>query len=138
MKRNLILILLFAMVACEKENTSNLNLDEKVDKTTSVEKAKGSFSNGAHGMVSGAAKIYTTSSNTQLALENFSSSNGPNLIVYLSKEKDPINFINLGELKATGGNQLYNIPQNIKFSDYKYALIYCKAHSKLWGFAEIN
>jgi|GEM_PF-5186195 len=46
MKRNLILILLFAMVACEKENTSNLNLDEKVDKTTSVEKAKGSFSNG--------------------------------------------------------------------------------------------
>ena len=138
MKHILILILLFAMVACKKENTANLILDEKVDQSQSIEKAKGSFSNGPHGMVSGLAKIYTKGSETQLALENFSSSNGPNLMVYLSKEKDPINFVKLGDLKATGGNQLYNIPQNIKFTDYTYALIYCKAHSKLWGFAQIN
>jgi hypothetical protein len=139
MKHNLILFMLFfALIACKKEKTANIILDEKVDKTLSTEKAKGNFSNGPHGMVSGLAKIYTKGSETQLALENFSSSNGPNLMVYLSKEKDPVNFINLGDLKATGGNQLYNIPQNIKFTDYTYALIYCKAHSKLWGFAQIN
>lgn len=138
MKRILILLLLFAMVACEKENTANLVLNEKVDQSQSIEKAKGSFSNGPNGVVSGLAKIYTKGTESQLALENFSSSNGPNLMVYLSKEKNPVNFVILGDLKATGGNQLYNIPQNTKFTDYTYALIYCKAHSKLWGFAQIN
>lgn len=138
MKLNLAFLFLFALMACKKENTPNLSLDEKVDKTMSTEKAKGTFSNGPYGTASGQAKIYTVGSGSQLALENFSSSNGPDLKVYLSKEKDPVNFINLGDLKATGGNQLYDIPNNIKTTDYKYALIYCKRFSHLFGFAEIN
>lgn len=138
MKRNLAFLLLFALIACKKENTPKLSLDERIDKTMAIEKAKGNFSNGPYGTASGEAKIYTTKSGTQLAFENFSSSNGPDLKVYLSKEKDPVNFINLGDLKATGGNQLYDIPNNIKTTDYKYALIYCKRFSHLFGFAEIN
>lgn len=138
MKRNLTFLLLFALLACTKENTPTLSLDEKVDKTMSIEKAKGNFSNGPYGTASGQAKIYTVGSATQLALENFSSSNGPDLKVYLSKEKDPVNFINLGDLKATSGNQLYDIPNNIKTTDYKYVLIHCKRFNHLFGFAEIN
>jgi hypothetical protein len=133
-----LLLLLFALVACKKENTPNLILDEKVDQNQVLEKAKGTFSNGPYGTAFGQAKIYTSGSVNKLALENFSSSNGPDLKVYLSKEKDPVNFINLGDLKATGGNQLYDIPNNIKTTDYKYALIYCKRFSHLFGFAEIN
>jgi len=138
MKVNLIFLILFVLAACKKENTPKLILDEKVDQGLAMEKAKGTFSNGPYGTASGTAKIYTTESVTQLAFENFSSSNGPDLKVYLSKEKDPVNFINLGDLKATGGNQLYKIPDQIKTSDYKYALIYCKRYSHLFGFAEIN
>lgn len=138
MKANLIFLILFVLAACKKENTPKLILDEKADQTMAVEKAAGTFSNGPYGKVSGTAKIYTTESGTQLALENFSSSNGPDLKVYLSKEKDPVSFISLGDLKATGGNQLYKIPDQIKTSDYKYALIYCKRYSHLFGFAEIN
>jgi hypothetical protein len=138
MKRNLVFLLLFALIACKKENTSNIGLDEKVDKTTSTEKAKGNFSNGPYGTASGQAKIYMVGSATQLALENFSSSNGPDLKVYLSKEKDPVNFINLGDLKSTSGNQLYDIPDIIKTTDYKYVLIHCKRFNHLFGFAEIN
>lgn len=138
MKTNLIFLVLFVLAACKKENTPKLILDEKADQTMAVEKAAGTFSNGPYGKVSGTAKIYTTESGTQLALENFSSSNGPDLKVYLSKEKDPVSFISLGDLKATGGNQLYKIPDQIKTSDYKYALIYCKRYSHLFGFAEIN
>lgn len=138
MKTNLIFLVLFVLAACKKENTPKLILDEKADQTMAVEKAAGTFSNGPYGKVSGTAKIYTTESGTQLALENLSSSNGPDLKVYLSKEKDPVSFISLGDLKATGGNQLYKIPDQIKTSDYKYALIYCKRYSHLFGFAEIN
>jgi|JI6StandDraft_1071083.scaffolds.fasta_scaffold14152_5 hypothetical protein len=138
MKRNLAFLLFFAFMACKKENTPTLSLDEKVDKTKSVETAKGNFSNGPYGTASGQAKIYTVGTATQLALENFSSSNGPDLKVYLSKEKDPVNFINLGDLKATSGNQLYDIPNNIKTTDYKYVLIHCKRFNHLFGFAEIN
>lgn len=138
MKHNLAFLLLFALIACKKENTPTLSLDEKVDKTMSIEKAKGSFSNGPYGTASGQAKIYAVGSGAQLALENFSSSNGPDLKVYLSKEKDPVNFINLGDLKATSGNQLYDIPNNIKTTDYKYVLIHCKRFNHLFGFAEIN
>jgi hypothetical protein len=137
-QRLVLLLLLFALVACKKENTPNLILDEKVDQNQVLEKAKGTFSNGPYGTAFGQAKIYTSGSVNKLALENFSSSNGPDLKVYLSKEKDPVNFINLGDLKATGGNQLYDIPNNIKTTDYKYALIYCKRFSHLFGFAEIN
>jgi hypothetical protein len=138
MKFKLALFLLIGLVACKKENTPNTVLNEKVDVGLAVEKAKGSFYNGPYGTATGTAKIYTVGTNIQLALENFSSSNGPNLMVYLSKEKDPANFINLGNLKSTAGNQLYDIPANIKPSDYKYALIYCKQYSHLFGFAELN
>ena len=62
MKLNLAFLFLFALMACKKENTPNLSLDEKVDKTMSTEKAKGTFSNGPYGTASGQAKIYTVGS----------------------------------------------------------------------------
>jgi hypothetical protein len=138
MKRNLAFLLLFTLMACKKENTSNMVLDDKIDKTMSTEKAKGNFSNGPYGTASGLAKIYSTSSGNKLAFEDFSSSNGPDLKVYLSKEKDPVNFINLGDLKSVKGNQLYDIPNNINTAEYQFALIYCKRFSHLFGYAEIK
>jgi hypothetical protein len=138
MKRNLAFLLLFTLMACKKENTSNMALDETIDKTMSIEKAKGNFSNGPYGIASGLAKIYSTSSGNKLAFEDFSSSNGPDLKVYLSKEKDPVNFINLGDLKSVKGNQLYDIPNNINTAEYQFVLVYCKRFSHLFGFAEIK
>lgn len=138
MKQTLLLVLVFAMIACKKENTPNIVLAEKVDLSIAKQNAVGSFANGPYGTVSGNAKIYTVGNDLKLALENFSSSNGPNLMVYLSKEKDPVNFINLGDLKATGGDQLYQIPASVKATDYKFALIYCKRFSHLFGYAQLN
>ena len=139
MKNQLLLIsLLFAFTACKKENTPKIVLDEKVDLAIAMQNAMGTFANGPYGSVSGNAKIYTVGSEKQLAIENFSSSNGPNLKVYLSKEKDPQNFINLGDLKAVAGNQIYQIPAGANNSDYKYALIYCKRFSHLFGYAQLN
>lgn len=135
----LFLFLMLSAAGCKKENTPDLALDEKIDPLfMPMQKTIGSFANGPYGTVVGTAKIYEVGTGTKLSLEGFSSTNGPNLMVYLSKEKEPLNFINLGDLKATGGNQVYDIPSGVKVGDYKYALIYCKQFSHLFGFCEFK
>ncbi|HNF43870.1 MAG TPA: DM13 domain-containing protein, partial [Ferruginibacter sp.] len=63
------------------------------------------------------------------------SSNGPDLRVYLSREMLPVDFIDLGALKATGGNQVYEIPGTPDLSQYKYALVHCRRYNHLFGWA---
>jgi hypothetical protein len=70
-----------------------------------------------------------------LKFMDFNSSNGPDLRVYLAKEMQPVNFIDLGALKATGGNQVYPFTQSVNFSEYKYALVHCRQFNHLFGWA---
>jgi len=72
-----------------------------------------------------------------LRLENFKSTNGPDLYVYLSTDKDASEFINLGKLKANSGNQNYEIPNEANLVEYNQVLIWCKAFGVLFGSAEI-
>ena len=101
-----ITIVIMLFIACKKETTSTTPINETPE-VTAIAIDSGFFSNGPYGSVTGRARIYKTGGNYELALENFSSSNGPDLKVYLSKEKQPVNFVNLGSLKSTAGNQLY-------------------------------
>ncbi len=137
MKKNntfflLIFIILFA--ACKKNNTPELVLNEMTDSTAML-KYSGIFENGPYGNVSGDAKIFKTGTRYDLKLMNFKGSNGPDLRVYLSKEMNPVNFIDLGALKATGGNQVYEITGMVDFTQYKYALIHCRQFNHLFGWA---
>ena len=59
-----------------------------------------------------------------LRLENFRSTNGPNVHVYMSTNKDATDFVDLGRLKANNGNQNYNMPIGINVAKYKYVLIW--------------
>lgn len=126
------------LMGCKKENTPTLALNEKIDSSMATVKTMGSFRDGAYGAASGNVKVYKSADELQLALENFSSSNGPNLKVYLSKELQPVNFIDLGDLRSTSGNQLYKIPNGVIIEDYRYALIYCRQYSHLFGSAELT
>lgn len=140
MKRLTYIILLLTILltaACKKETTSTAPLNE-TPTNTALAVDSGSFSNGPYGSVSGKAKIYKTGDKYELALENFSSSNGPDLKVYLSKEKQPVNFVNLGSLKSTAGNQLYAIPSSVNVKDYKFALIHCQQYDHLFGYADLR
>lgn len=129
-------IILFA--SCKKESTATLALNEIPD-TSAVIKFKGSFINGPWGAVMGNTKILFKNNTYQLQLDSsFISSNGPDLKVYLSKEIQPINFVNLGSLKSTNGSQLYNIPTGVDFTQYKYALIHCQQYNHLFGNAELK
>jgi hypothetical protein len=73
-----------------------------------------------------------------LRLEEFKSTNGPDLYVYLSTDKEATDFVNLGRLKANIGNQNYEIPQGTDLEKYNKVLIWCKAFSVLFGSAELT
>lgn len=72
-----------------------------------------------------------------LRLEDFKSTNGPDLYLYLSTDKAASDFVNLGRLKGNMGNQNYEIPQGTDLEKYDTVLIWCKAFSVLFGSAEI-
>jgi Electron transfer DM13 len=137
-----ILILLIAsttlLVSCVKENTPEIVLDNTVDTTVAMPQNNGDFMNGPYGSVSGMATVYNQDGKLVLALENMNISNGPQLHVYLSKEVQPVNFIDLGPLQSTLGNQLYNITGSPDLTQYKYALIHCKKYNHLFGSAKLQ
>ncbi|MGI0051860.1 MAG: DM13 domain-containing protein [Nitrososphaeraceae archaeon] len=87
----------------------------------------------------GYAKILTLSDGSQiLRLEDFRSTNGPDVHLYLSTDKQANNFIDLGRLKANNGDQNYQIPIDTDFNKYKYVLIWCQPFSVLFGSAQLS
>ena len=83
-------------------------------------------------------KIYLKDGDYSLVLDSFSVNNGPDLHVYLSKEVQPLNFIDLGKLKSVSGTQVYNIPGIPDFTAFKYALIHCQQYDHLFGNANLQ
>ncbi|GAB2817615.1 DM13 domain-containing protein [Ferruginibacter profundus] len=130
----LALIFIIFLSSCKKNNTPEVVLNEMADSTAMLNYT-GMFASGPYGTVSGEAKILKTDSGNVLKLMSFSSSNGPDLRVYIAKEMYPVTFIDLGALKATGGNQVYSITGTVNFSEYKYALIHCRQYNHLFGWA---
>ncbi len=72
-----------------------------------------------------------------LRLEDFKSTNGPDLYVYLSTDTKATDIVNLGKLKASVGNQNYEIPEGTDLKKYSQVLIWCKSFSVLFGSAEL-
>lgn len=127
-----------ALSSCVKENTSTIPLNNNIDTTIAMSRYRGTFMNGPYGSVSGTSGIYFQNSRFILALEGVSISNGPDLHVYLSREIQPVNYIDLGSLQSVSGNQLYSIPGSPDFSQYKYALVHCQRYNHLFGSAELR
>jgi len=91
----------------------------------------------------GTALLYNIPNGKKLLrFEDFEVTNGPDLYVYLSKKEDPKediekgDFISLGRLKGTVGNQNYEI-ENLP-EGYKTVIIWCKQFSVLFSFAVLQ
>jgi len=86
----------------------------------------------------GTARIITLDDGSSvLRLEDFKTTNGPDVYVYLATDDKATEFIDLGRLKANNGNQNYELP-DVDLSKYDKVLIWCKAFSILFGTAELN
>jgi len=135
-------ILLFALTvvlfcACKKEQTSSVAAMDTVD-TTAQLKYRGAFASGPYGTTMGVVKIYAQNNMYSLVLDSFTVSSGPDLHVYLSKEVQPLNFIDLGVLRTRSGTQVYNVSGMPDFTAFKYVLIHCQQFDHLFGSANLN
>ncbi|MCI0559337.1 MAG: DM13 domain-containing protein, partial [Nitrososphaera sp.] len=87
----------------------------------------------------GVAKVIPVGESRQvLRLEDFRATNGPDLYVYLSTDRQASDFVNLGRLKGNIGNQNYEIPAGTDLQKYSNVLIWCRAFSVLFGSAELS
>lgn len=128
-------------MAAKQDTTINETMAMNINQSTQNKALIGNFigiDDGIHN-AKGLAKILTISNGSQiLRLENFKSTNGPDVHLYLSNNKQANDFIDLGRLKANNGNQNYKIPMDIDFNHYGYVLIWCKPFSVLFGSALLN
>ena len=121
--------------------TVNESLPAATNPTTSVlaEKPLSGIFMGVHDgfhNAEGSVKVVSlTDGNKILRLENFKSTNGPNVHVYLSTDKRATDYVDLGKLKANNGNQNYDIPAGTDIRKHNIVLIWCKDFSVLFGSA---
>ncbi len=102
--------------------------------------AEGTFQNGAPGhSAMGTAISYKTSLGSYLVrFGNFRVTNGPDLNVYLSKNSSPgSDYIDLGDLKGSIGDQNYNVPAGFDPNQHRFVLVWCVSFSVLFGYAEL-
>lgn len=77
-----------------------------------------------------------------LWVEDFRVTNGPNLRIVLAQSPTPLtvadlgrDFIDLGLLQGTVGNQAYEIPREISLSNYRSVVIFSPTYGLIYGVA---
>jgi hypothetical protein len=131
-----ILPLLLLLFSCEVEGdlTRHVELTSPIPENTPPI-ATGNFMPTSGIKVTGSAKIYLNGNQSEVRLEDFSISSGPDLKVYLSKNDTPTDFVNLGNLTSA---TVYTIPTQVNVSSYKYVLIHCQQYSHLFAVGQLS
>jgi hypothetical protein len=96
-------------------------------------------------MGSGKAVIIQTKvGEFSLYLENFNVTNGPDLHIILAEEKNPYSvatlgdYLDLGELKSTTGDQAYALPADVNLEKYGSVVVYCVPFQAIFAIAPIK
>jgi hypothetical protein len=107
--------------------------------------ASGSFRSFEHDTTGRAKVIALADGKRILRFEDFSTSNGPDVRVYLSAAPADSNgdrfddrYVELGELKGNIGNQNYTIPASLNLDRYPSAVVWCKRFSVAFGAAPLR
>jgi len=78
-------------------------------------------------------------------LENLKVVPGPNLLVYLVREPDPLfpedvtaGFVSLGALKGLAGDQNYPVPKHVAIEDWGSLVVWCDTFKVAFAVATID
>lgn len=125
----------------EKEGDTMMEKDDDAMEDKMTVELSGGFQgagDGIHNASGKATVLYLEDGSSVLRLENFRVTNGPDLYVYLSTDKNASDYVDLGRLKASSGNQNYELPANVDLSKYDNVIIWCKSFSVYFGGAELG
>ena len=124
-------------------NAPDAMVGETMAADTAVAIAQGQFVDAdAIHKGSGSATLYRLPDGSHaVRFEEFRSTNGPALVVYLAKHDDPRSaddvtdngFLNLGKLKGNVGNQNYLIPAGTPIDDFNSVVIWCELFDVLFS-----
>lgn len=111
-----------------------------------TELARGSFVSQEHETRGTARVVELADGRRVLRLEGFSTSNGPDLHVWLSEKEAGGNWfkygtgrtVKLGELKANRGSHNYTIPDEADLAGMRSAVIWCKRFFVSFGSAPLD
>lgn len=138
MKQILPLAIIVMLLSCKDQDATPTGpVNDTFDPSMAMLIKGGSLVGVGH-TVNGTATIYEKSSMKTVLLDPFSSQNGPDLRVYLSKDDNAASFISLGKLKSTNGKQSYEVSGNPDVTDYKFVLVWCEEFKVLFGKAELK
>ncbi|SDJ43447.1 Electron transfer DM13 [Actinokineospora alba] len=106
--------------------------------------AEGAFRSHEH-PTAGTARVLEQNGTRLLRLEGFSTSDGPDVHVWLSDAKagapegafDDGRYVKLGKLKATDGNQNYEIPAGTDLAGLSSVVIWCDRFNVAFGAAPL-
>ncbi|MFD2671472.1 DM13 domain-containing protein [Marinicrinis sediminis] len=118
------------------ETANEVEMDAE---TAAFVKHEGSFQDGdSQHSASGRAYTLQSEETVYIRFEDFETTNGPDLFVYLVKEgQSTSEGLRLGSLKGNIGNQNYEIPGDVDVSEYAKVVIWCKAFDVDFGYAEL-
>ena len=116
------------------------------EETEPVQLARGDFEDAEHGTTGTARIIELADGRRFVRLEGLATSDGPDLHVWLSDAPsggewgsyDDGNYVPLGELTATQGNQNYEIPADARIADMTSVVIWCDRFDVAFGTAPIE
>jgi hypothetical protein len=96
----------------------------------------GAFHSHEHATSGRARLIATAGGRRYVRFEDFETSNGPALKVYLSAapaggpgDRFDDRFVDLGDLKGNVGSQNYAIPRDVRLDRYRSVVVWCKRFS---------
>lgn len=116
----------------------NIKANDEIPANASKQESQSALVKGTVGhSANGTARIVEADGKKYVRYENFKTINGPDLFVYLAKDEDAKDFINLGSIKATEGNVNYEIPKGVNPAEYPYVLVWCRVFGVLFNSAKL-
>jgi hypothetical protein len=145
MKNTLIILSIFFFAACQNtastvapDDTTVKNDGSTINVTGLTLIVEGNFMSANNYTVSGKVKIYEDKDKKrQLNFEDFKTTSGPDLKIYLAEDLAAKNFVEISN-DVKNGSKAYSLDNKINIGEKKQVLIWCKQFSRLFGSAELK
>ncbi|MBK8351416.1 MAG: DM13 domain-containing protein [Chitinophagales bacterium] len=138
----IIVLVIFFLSACKKDKTPNVAPPTSAADTAGYFRfQEQTFMSSAHTTTGSLILFGNKASNPDTLMyyfRNFKTDNGPDLNVYVSQELNPVNYTDIGDLKATTGNFFYKVKATPSIQNSGYVIVWCVDFSVNFGYAQLT